>query len=170
MAVPIWTTGQVLTSSDVNVWLANILFARKTANESVTSSTAMQNDDELFVSVAANSSYEVSSYIRYDGATAGDMDFQFTGPAGAVFSAGISRLLSTAAAVSDDVTDTLEDLSVAAAAGCLGAGVPTAVMVQGILIVGGTAGTFRLQWTQHASSVTATRVLTRSYLVLRRVE
>jgi hypothetical protein len=170
MAVPVWNTNDVPTATDFNVWLTNVIAARKTANESVTSSTVMQNDDELFVSVVANSVYEVSGYLRFDGATAADVDLQFTGPAGATFSAGVNRLSSAAATTSDDVTDSLEDLSTAVAHGCLGVGVPSIVMVQGILIVAGTAGTFRLQWCQHASSATASRCLTRSYITLRRVE
>jgi hypothetical protein len=166
MAIPTWATGQVLTAADVNTWFVPKT-AVKTTTESVTSSVTLQNDDELFVPVAVNRTYEVASLIRMDGATGGDFNFQFTGPAGATFSAQITRLISTAASISDDVIDSMEALSTPMAAGCLGAGNTTPVRVEGILVVASTAGTFQLQWAQLAGSVTATRVLTRSYLVLR---
>jgi hypothetical protein len=169
MVLKTFVPGEMLTAADVNLYLENNLVAVKAATESITSSVTLQDDDELFVPVAANSTYEINNLIRMDGATAGDFNFQYTGPAGAAFSAQVHRLISTAASISDDVIDSMEALSTPMAAGCLGAGSTTPVRVEGILVVGGTAGTFRLQWAQLAGSVTATRVLLRSYLVARRI-
>src|SRR4249920_844934 len=102
MAAPVWNTNDVPTATDFNVWLTNILFAEKTVNESVTSSTAFQNDDDLFLAVAANSVYEMTAMLRYDGATAGDIKWQWTAPASATFSAITHRLSGTAVDIFGD--------------------------------------------------------------------
>jgi hypothetical protein len=44
-----------------------------------------------------------------------------------------------------------------------------ALHVHGLLVVGGTAGTVKLQWAQNTSNVTATILKSGSFLVLRRV-
>src|SRR5262245_15271614 len=101
MAAPTWVSGQVLTASDVNTWFVPIA-AVKTANESVTSSTTLQNDDELFVSVAANSTYLVQCYIKCDGAATGDIKLNWTAPASATFDSVVNGLQATAAGANDD--------------------------------------------------------------------
>lgn len=163
-----FVTGEVLTAADTNVYLSNSIAAIKTANESVTSSTTLQDDDELLVTVAANSTYEVSCVLRYDGATAGDINIQFVVPASATFDFSISRLQTGAS----DATADAEDSGSATAAlglGTIGSGTTATANIRGLLIVAGTAGTFKLQWAQLVSNATATRILTRSYLVCRRI-
>jgi hypothetical protein len=141
--------------------------ARKTATESVTSSATLQNDDELFVSVEANAIYTVVACLFYDGATAGDFKFSFTGPSGYSFdyAATIAPTAATTAAgntVNNSAFAETDTLGV----GAVGAGTTLVVPIQGILVISSTAGTFQLQWAQNASSATATRVFAPSFLDL----
>lgn len=169
MALKNFVSGEVLTESDLDIYCVNTLFARKTATEPVTSSTTLQNDDHLTVPVAANSVYEMSSLIKYDGATGGDLKLLFRAPTSATLSANGSPLIQGAASQQD-----IQTLIFAANAseifGCLGAGATLECTIQGLLIVVGTAGNFNLEWAQATSSATATNLFADSYICLRRVE
>ena len=56
MAIPVWVPGQILTSSDVNNWLAPNV-AVKASDQSVASSTTLVNDTALVLNLAANATY-----------------------------------------------------------------------------------------------------------------
>lgn len=145
-------------------------FARKTATETVTSSTTLQDDDELFVSVEANSVYMVEALLCYDGATAGDFKFAFTLPSGATLNYGHMGTATTIAAATGNTVDNRQIIETdTLAAGAAGAGTILALPIWGILIISSTAGTMRLQWAQFASSATPTRMFAPSFLHLRKV-
>lgn len=168
MAVPVWSSGQVLTASDVNTWFVPIS-AIKTSTESVTSSVTLQNDDQLVVALAANSTYFVQMVIRYDGATAGDIQVQFTGPGGAtIFGQWVGNPFS-AAGLTDVRVVPLIAFSAAEAFGCLGAGTDTSLSFQGNVATGGSAGNLQLQWAQGTSNGTATRVFGQSFIAAWRI-
>jgi hypothetical protein len=168
MAVPVWATNDVPTATDFNVWLTNVISAVKTATESLTSNTTLQDDDELIVTVAANSTYELTCMLRYDAATAGDLQFKFVGPAGATGTITCNRFNVGAASTGDDTVSS-DPIGNVVTAGGLGAGFDTPVAATGLLKVAGTAGTFKLQWAQNTSSGTATRIFADSFIVLRRI-
>lgn len=144
------------------------LFARKTANESLTANSVFQDDDHLSVSVAANAVYTMSAVAKYEGATTGDLKTQWVGPAGAALVGAISTLISSAASDLDDYT-VLYELGDPKVAGGRGAGVIRAVQWSGVLVTGGTAGTFKLQWAQNTSDPIATIVYANSFVLLERV-
>jgi hypothetical protein len=169
LALKTFTAGEVLTASDTNVYLKNTIFARKTATESVTSSTTFQDDDHLSVSVAASSVYEMTAFLKYDGDTAGDLKFQWVGPSGATLSFWTETLQVTASSTADDA-HAISAISTAVSAGARGAGTNCAATMAGLLVVSTTAGTFKLQWSQDTSSATATRLFADSYVCLRRVD
>jgi hypothetical protein len=145
------------------------LYVRKTADQSVTSSTTLVDDNQLLLPVAANAVYELRMFIIYTAATAGDLSITFTGPASATLDWNIGGLSGTSATTPDGVTwwgantiggnDSVNG----------GGGVNMAAHPQGILITAGTAGTFKLRWAQAASSGTATTVKTGSVMILQRV-
>jgi hypothetical protein len=154
------SAGDVIRASDVTD-----LFARKTATESVTSSTTLQDDDDLTVSVLANTVYTVQAMLRYDGATTGDMKYKFVVPSGASFLyANMIPATSITGSAGNTTNfagfDDTQTLSVGAA----GAGTTLAIAISGLLVVGGTAGTFKLQWAQQTSDATATRMFAGSFL------
>lgn len=169
MALKDFVSGEVLTADDVDVYLKNTIFARKTATESVTSSTALQDDNELTVSVAANSVYEVTLMLIYDGATGGDLKFDFTGPSGATMN-GVALRLGQGAATGDDDAQSTFVMGTPEGVGALGTGSNAGMVFHGLLDLSATAGTFKLQWAQATSSGTATRVFADSYICLRRVD
>jgi hypothetical protein len=163
-----FTAGEVLTESDLDVYCVNSIGAVKTSTESVTSSTTLQDDNDLTVTVAANSTYEVSCFLKYDGPAAADLKIQFSVPASAAFEYGVVKLQSGAS----DATSVAHEFGSQAGStivGTIGSGTNAACRVVGTLEVAGTAGTFKLQWAQNTSDPTAVRVWARSFLICRRI-
>jgi hypothetical protein len=166
MTLKTFTAGEVLTADDVNEYLVNTLFVRKTSTESVTSSTALQNDNELVLAVEANCVYELTGTVIYDGSTTGDIQWDFTLPSGAVMS-GIATRLATGGT---DTTAFMQwDTESVTSAGALGTGTETVISLRHLVVVSSTAGNVQLRWSQNTSDGTATRVFANSYLCLRRV-
>lgn len=141
------------------------LWVRKTSDESVTSSTVLQNDDQLKLTLAASSVYEFTAYIGYEGPTTGDIKIAFSYPTGGTISwapvGGIAALSSDTATTVvirprvDNTSDTF---------GAFGVGTPCVVRLSGIVLTSTTAGDLQMQWAQGTSDVTATIVKTNSFL------
>lgn len=161
----------VCTASGATMWRSQDLFARKTANESVTSSTAFQDDDHLTLTVEANVIYEMIAFIIYDGATAGDLKTTWSAPAGATLDWTPTGLLTSATVASGSLKMSHSTLPDNESVGTIGTGVGNRTVMRptGLLVVGGTAGSFTFRWAQLTSDVTATTVLANSYLRLKRV-
>jgi hypothetical protein len=168
MAVPTWTTGQVLTASDVNTWFVPIA-AVKTSTESVTSSTALQDDDALVLPLATNSTYLLFGLLSMDGAAAGDFKMDFTGPASATMTASISAHAFGGSVSTDDSILNMTAFADVSVIGTDGTGSTTTASILGTVVTAGTAGNLQLRWAQNASSGTATRLFARSCLVVWRI-
>ena len=166
MAAPTWSVGQVLTASDVNTWFVP-LAVFKTAQQDITSSTALTNDTALLAALAANAFYSFSSVICYKGFTNGISDFkwQWTVPAGATlrFQADWLSVGLTAQIGVQQVNASV------LSAGTNGVGNVFAIKSLGSLSTGGTTGNLQLQWAQNTSSGTATTVGPGSVLMLNRI-
>lgn len=169
--------GQVssLTDSDTlwqyngSAWIpANTLYIRKGSDETVTSSTALQDDNALVLAVAANRTYEVTGSIIYaDGAGSGRLKAGFTAPASATFDWLGDGLADTVTANSAEniwrITNTISD-----SRNIGSGGTETDVLrIYGLLIVSSTAGNLTFQWGQVASDGTATTVKAASWLLAR---
>jgi hypothetical protein len=139
----------------------------KPTDESVTSSTTMQNDNDLLVSLVANATYKFECYLDYEGGTQGasDIKWQWAIPAGTnlhyqplfVGTTGNIAGASTFGAATVGTARTN------------GAAFLCAIGMSGGIIVGSTAGTLQLQWAQNTSSATATTVHASSTLTLWRL-
>lgn len=168
-----WVSAEVLTAVNLNTHLRDNLaflfpvFARKPSDESVISSTSLQDDNHLVLAVEANTVYELTMNLKWDAATAGDLKWVLNGPAGATLAATMVGLTGAAASNTDDHTVSIP-LGTNQVQGGLGAGTDVGTLVHGLLVVAGTAGNLTLQWAQSASSGTATRVFTGSFLNLAR--
>src|SRR3546814_10125325 len=81
MVYPVIPAGARITDELLESMLPNVVV--KSVAEPVTSSTALQDDDELLAPVAANAKYDVTLHLLHDSATAGDLQFTFSGPASA---------------------------------------------------------------------------------------
>lgn len=145
---------------------------RKTADETVTSSTALQDDNELAFSVGANETWVSDWILAVDGATAGDIKIAFNSPAGSTgrwysHTYDVGATTSSGAQIHNNNTDLTDGGT--STRGTLGAGVSSTIRISLIIVNGVNAGTVRLRWAQGTSSGTATSVLTNSYLEARRV-
>lgn len=149
-------------------WIYN-LFARKTTNESVSSATTgttLQNDDDLFLTVVANAVYRIEGVLKMASPSAADLKLAFTVPAGATFDWSLHGIIAAASATTDDF---LAGLTAASTQSVGGFGAGTVIgKVDGLLVVGGTAGTIRLQWAQDTANAGGTSMLAGSFLEGRR--
>ena len=165
-----WHTREVVPDGELNRHIRdNLKFlkglvARKTAAESVTSSTAFQADDQLFLDVLASEVYRFEALIKYDAAGAGDLKWRFTIPAAAALQGMVVGLIIGAATPSDDNTR-WSDFTVGESQGGMGAGTDAAVYMVGQYIGGVNGGTIAFEWAQDASNATATRVKDGSFLL-----
>ncbi len=164
MAFGTWTDGNQLGATDVNTKIAQVTFISKPTNESVTSSTTLQNDDHLKFDAAASTNYWIKAYVMYDGAdVSGGIQLGWYGPSGAVFW-WCSDSLGDDADGLGTVSRTRQTISTVPDVQTNGAGTNLVSPVVGILKTSTTAGTFGFRWAQSASNATATRVLALSGL------
>lgn len=136
----------------------------KLADESLSTSTAIQNDDELFISVAASTKYKVEMWLVFNSPAAADFKLQWTTPVGV---AGWWRPAATNLAAA---SETIYQGSLAWSGGAQieGSASDKSIEVVGILVTAGTAGTLQFQWAQNSSSGTTT-VKANSVLTLRKI-
>lgn len=142
-------------------------FIRKTADETVTSSTTYQNDDHLVLPVVANAVYQVDGYIVYQTLSAAGINFRMTGPTGTGLwtFAGVS--------VSGGTTDT-GAVRVAAGSNGVGtaflggAGSNMSSILRGTFLPT-ASGNLQFEWAQNVANATGTIVRANSWLALTRV-
>jgi hypothetical protein len=164
MALPTWSSGEVLSAADVNSYFVP-LAAIKTSDESVTSSTTIQNDDELVLTPEVSSSYYFQCYIYFQGGTAGDIKWQWGVPTGA-FIRYQAVFTGTGGGFGANNTYSASDV---VAAQCDGAGVDNGMNMMGTLVMGSTSGNLTFKWAQNSSSGTATIVKAQSAVMLTRI-
>ena len=165
MTAKIWNVGDVLTDSDVNVFLA-ALSGIKSADQ-ITHNNTLINDADMRIAVAANSIYEFHVHIRYASPAVADWKSSFTVPSGA--SAHFQRVglnASGAFAGGFDVADTDVALSQGQ-----GASAPNILAADffGTLVTAGTAGNLIFQWAQNVTNAGNTTLFANSYLTGRRI-
>jgi hypothetical protein len=146
----------------------------KTATESVTNSTTMQNDDAFAFGVAVNSAYAVESFLPYDGAAdpAGGLKMGFTGPTGASLyfaNFGANGTGSPGGTLTDQNV-VVEGFAAGSPRGVgTNAGTIMSCTPTGVVVVGGTAGTVQFQWAQRTANATATRILSAAWMKLTKI-
>lgn len=156
-------SGQRLTAAQLEALLP--LWKTKTATETVNNSATLQNDDTLFVSVAANTVYNFESRIIHNSGTTPDFKAGWTYPSGLTMlynrlgvglaGGGNVHLLFA----SNETTSILDD----------GFAADRSFMMWGTVTVGATAGTLQFQWAQNTANASDTSVLAGSYLKLTKV-
>lgn len=135
----------------------------KTADEAVTSSTVLQDDDHLSVSLEANATYWFKFFIFHQnaGATEG-IKFALNGTVGVTSLKGQIRIGAGASTADARVT------AFESAVGATLAATDNYSEVTGTIETS-TAGTFLLRWAQNTSGAGATTVQRNSSLVMLRV-
>ncbi len=133
--------------------------AYKPTDQSVTSSTALVNDNNLLFSVLASEvwQFEVDVYGTFDGSVASGLKVAFTVPAGCT----LQWALTGSPAITASGTSAVLALG----------GTNSSIMTKliGQAIVGSTAGTVQLQFAQNTSAATATTLKTGSSLIATRL-
>lgn len=140
---------------------------RKTSDESVTSSTTLQNDDELKLALESGKSYAINGALFATSSSATpDIKIAFTTPSGTTMDIGFmaafggslrrAELLDTSGAESSRIA--------------IGANNTTIIQLMGTLEVGVTAGDVTLQWAQRTSNGNATTVTEGSFLSIVEIE
>ena len=141
------SAGEVLLSqgsASPPEWTDYFVEIIKAADETVSASTTLQNDDDFSFSAAANSTYLIEWGFRLSENVSGSQEFKmnFTVPSGAIHcssAVGASGIVDNECGSNDltiDTPDTTESLSPAWT----------------IIDIDATAGTVQLQWAQDAAS------------------
>lgn len=149
---------------------SSVSIIRKTADESVTASTALQSDNELTLNVGANETWVLQYTLYVDGPAAADMKFALNVPSGTTGLMGGFRLDNSAVTDTDNIgTSATTDLTDTGfrLAGTSGAGSQVTVMVLASLTTSSTTGSVVLRWAQNNSDATATIVKANSVLIAR---
>lgn len=167
---PSWSTSEVVTAAKMRK--LSLDYVTKGSDESVTSSTTLQNDDALAYTVAAAGTYafEINLAVTSAADAAGDVRIGFTFPTGTMHFFGIGPDVSLA---SGNIGTGHFGTALSATSGttALAFGASTtaaAIRVYGQLIATAT-GTLQLQWAQQSSSGSATTVKAGSFMIVRQV-
>lgn len=165
------TTGLLhrYTGSSWIAYYAGTAWISKLATESVTSSTALQGDNDFAWSVITNSTYALEGYVPYIAGTTGDINCDFTVPAGSSFLWTNFGTVGPAGGASlTDINYVTQGGSVARAMNGNGA-TTMSFHPMGYLTTAGTAGTLQFRWAQNTSDATATQVLIGSWMKLTKI-
>lgn len=162
--------GQVVRASDQNNFQP--ITTIKAADESVTSSTTLQNDDELSATIPAVGTYVFDLFIYATSAAnaAGDIKIGFTFPTGSLRFSGIGPDVGLASG-SVQAGQWFVHLSAASGTSAINFGLSTAtvgIRIHGLFVASAT-GTLQVQWAQDSSNANASTVKAGSHLVVQRV-
>lgn len=148
--------GSAVHSSDTPFsGFTEVLAVRKPSNESVVSSTVLQNDDALSLQLAASKTYIIDGVIFATSTSATpDIMIGFFGQTGVDLAVGYTNDTNEMVLTSGETSSRI----------ALPANTPTSIHIKGTIVTGSTSGDFRLKWAQATSNANATTVLKGSYL------
>lgn len=140
------------------------IYVRKTADETINNNSTLQNDDHLFVPVAANRVYTFEAVLFYSTNATANLKAAFTFPAGATLSwapityttLGTNTLYESAINTWQGASGTANPLG--------GGGDYPMALLRGMLRTGSTAGTLQLQWAQNSATAVNSTVKADSYI------
>jgi len=144
--------------------IAPVLFARKTTDQSVTSSNTLTVDGELTIVLAANSTYTFEGFLIYDGDTTGDLQLAWTVPAGSALHWMPGGVPSAQAAGFTGQMKMNDAGGGSDIVGAVGVGTKGIARPSGMVRTGGAAGSLTLRWAQGSVSATATTLFADSFI------
>lgn len=162
-----WTTlpaaGQKIRAATVSALFTEVrpIVARKASDETVNGSAALQNDDELFVALAASTTYKIVLDLVWNSGTTPDFKFDWAVPSGAT---GLYTVTATSSAALF-----LGSLSFAGGGNLDGTGSDLFSQFEGELVTT-DAGTLQFRWAQNTSTGSNTIVRAGSLLVAEKVQ
>lgn len=142
-----------------------IKIVRKASDETLVNSTALQDDDDLSISLQANASYEIEAVIVFSGDNApfANMKGAFTGPESAVANFSYTATMNgspLAPAYGEGDDAALGPIPVDGVT-------PSArvtVVFKGIIITDGVGGNLTFRWAQQLAGAASTTVHRNSYI------
>lgn len=169
-----WVSSEVVTAAIMNQHVRDNLLALngyvlKTANEPVTSSAVMQDDNHLFYTIGAVGTYIFDIWVYANSAAnaAGDIGFGFSFPTGTLAYSAVGADAGLASSTIQTGQFGYEAAAVSGdAASSRNMGLSTsaiAILLHGVLTATAT-GTLRLRWAQAASNASASTVLSGSHM------
>lgn len=164
---PVLAVGQRFTADVVASMLP--IQARKTSASTRTSTTSSSADSELVITLEANAVYKFVFYLKYDGATGGDIRWNWVGPSGMLGDYALSAVSVAAAAATTEDLAINYSMSATGGAGGLGAGTACGAQATGTITTAAAAGTLTFTWAQFTSSGTATTLQAGSYIECTRI-
>lgn len=164
MAFKQWGYDEVGYAADVNRYWVQGLHVFKAADETVTNSATVQNDDHLVLAVAANTDYWMECQVVYNAPTANDMKLGWTVPAGATFEWSNNGLALGATSSVDSISRTA--LGAASVATIGGSGGDAICAMKGLLRIAGTAGNLQMQFAQNTAGVGTTVVVKAGSMIM----
>ncbi|WP_328860881.1 hypothetical protein [Streptomyces sp. NBC_00306] len=177
-----WVVGEVVDAAELNAEIKaqfqslidDYQLIPKTANETITSSATLQNDNHLLGSMAANAVYLVTVRLAVNGASGGDFKMAWSMPTGTTasqrfcFGPDVSSAASTAGTTvraSGITNGHLVEINY----GLFTTGTQSYIEETLRVETASTAGTCQLRWAQNAISATGTTVEAGSWLEIKRV-
>lgn len=161
-ALPTFNAGTEPTAAQWQTLLPP--FARKTSDQTVNNNATFQNDNALFVSVAANAVYDCHLHFIFNSGATPSLKTQFTAPVGATMT-NWTFLLPNGSGVA--VESIASPAAGVAGITCNGTDLPGEYL--GLLVMGANAGTFQLQWAQNTANASNTILRAGSFLSMRQV-
>lgn len=165
-----WTDGELVTAAIMNPHVRDNLLAvgphllvRKTADQSVTSSTAFQADAALLVNIPANESWLLEWKLLIVAGTTGDFKAQWTFPTGGEISIRAVTENAAGTLVINRIQTGTSPAGQISSNGATGT-VPHIVEVSMFYKNAGTAGNVTLEWAQNTSDATSTTMKVNSTL------
>jgi len=142
-------------------------YVQKTADESVTSSTTLQNDDHLLYTVATTGTYVFDMYLLGTSAAnaAGDLAVAVTFPTGTMYLAGQGLVPTLASGSAEQIQAGGTVYTSGAAFNSYGLSTSVSLLHLHGLLVATATGTIRLQWAQQSSNANASTLKTGSHMI-----
>lgn len=140
-------------------------FVRKSADESVTSSATLQNDDVLLFAIAASEVWIFEFVIVYTASSTGDIAVALAVPTGFSTLKWYGQGLIAAAWSQTQPVTASDTQKLFDGVG----GRDDVVTMKGIIVNGATSGNVQFRWAQSVSDATATTVRAGSYLMAHQI-
>lgn len=151
----------VIDAEVLSVMGSSVIRKYKAGDKAVNNSAAMQNDDDLFFTVDANTSYSIDLLLHVNCANSGpDFKFDFTGPAASAIACVWNAYTPAGATEGDGAL-----VAYSTAQLCSVNNTDIVIRVRGYVKTAGTSGTLRLRWAQNGAVAVDTLLKAGSWLI-----
>ena len=153
-------------SGNLSWGLASSDFKQKAADESVTNSTTLQDDNDFTFTVQPNRTYLITGLFNVQTENSTGIKAKFVAPA-----ASSEYMFSFVNGAGMDIVTyiTSPTTEYTLTTGALNAG-EDVIVLNGTLITGGSGGSFKMQWAQHGADVDPTTIKEGSYMTIQVVK